>query len=64
MSNIFDASYIWEFIPKLIKALPITIEMTIVAAIAGLFLGFLIALAKIKNIKVLSQICVLYVSFM
>lgn len=64
MSNVFEASYIWEFIPKLLQALPITIEMTIVAAIAGLILGFLIAITKMKNIKVLSQLCVLYVSFM
>ena len=62
--KIFDASYIWEFIPKLLEALPVTLEMTVVAAIGGLVLGFLIALVKIKKIKVLNQICSVYVSFM
>lgn len=62
--KIFDASYIWEFIPKLFEALPVTLEMTIVAAVGGLVLGFLIALVKIKKIKVLNQICSVYVSFM
>lgn len=64
MSNIFDPSYIWEFIPKLLQALPVTLEMTIVAAIGGLVLGFLIAVVKIKKIPVLQQICSVYVSFM
>lgn len=64
MSNIFDPSYIGEFIPRLLKALPVTLEMTIVAAIGGLVLGFLIALVKIKKIPVLLQICTVYVSFM
>lgn len=62
--KIFDVSYIWQFIPKLLEALPVTLEMTIVAAIGGLVLGFLIALVKIKKIKVLNQICSVYVSFM
>lgn len=62
--KIFDVSYIWKFIPKLLEALPVTLEMTIVAAIGGLVLGFLIALVKIKKIKVLNQICSVYVSFM
>ncbi len=62
--KIFDASYIWEFIPQLLEALPVTLEMTVVAAIGGLVFGFLIALVKIKKIKVLNQICSVYVSFM
>lgn len=47
--KVFDVSYIWKFIPKLLEALPVTLEMTIVAAIGGLVLGFLIALVKIKK---------------
>lgn len=62
--SIFDASYILKFIPKLLQALPVTIEITIVAAIGGLILGFLIAIVKIKKIKILNQICGVYVSFM
>ena len=38
--SIFDASYILKFIPKLLQALPVTIEITIVAAIAFVFLAF------------------------
>lgn len=64
MSNIFDPSYIGEFIPVLIKALPVTLEITVVAEIGGLILGFLIALVKIRKIPVLQQICTVYVSFM
>lgn len=62
--SIFDASYILIFIPKLLQALPVTMEITIFAAIGGLVLGFFIAIVKIKKIRVLNQICGIYVSFM
>lgn len=64
MSNIFEPSFIWEFIPQLLSALPQTLEMTAVAALGGLILGFLIAIVKIKEIPVLYQICNVFVSFM
>lgn len=64
MANIFEPSYIWKFIPQLLAALPRTLEMTAVAAIGGLVLGFLIAIVKIKKIPVLYQICNVFVSFM
>lgn len=57
-----------EIIPTIIKdllpKLPITLLITIVSALLGLTLGFLIALVKIKKVPVLSQILTLFVSFM
>ncbi|MGM9534020.1 MAG: amino acid ABC transporter permease [Intestinibacter sp.] len=64
MTNVFDPSYIAKFLPILIKALPVTLLITVVAMIGGLILGFIVAIVKIKNIPVLKQIFAVYVSFM
>ena len=64
MENVFDPKYILEFIPQLLKALPITVLITVVAMLGGLILGFIVALIKIKKVPILKQICEVYVSFM
>ena len=63
MENIFKPSAIGSAIRELISAIPITLEIAVVAAVAGMLIGFLLALFRIKKWAVLSQIATLYISF-
>lgn len=63
MPNIFDVELIFTLIPKLLKYLPVTIELTAIAMLAGLLLGLLLAIIRIKKIPVLYQISVVFISF-
>ncbi len=62
--KLFVPSLIPSIIAQLLPKLPITLLMTVVSAIIGLGLGFLIAVVKIRNIPVFTQICSVFVSFM
>lgn len=59
----FDASLIWRYLPIVLQGLPTSLELTALATVFGILLGFLIALVKINQVPVLRQICALYVSF-
>ena len=61
--KIFDPATMVEAFPRILQALPITLELTIVSAIFGLLLGFALAIVKIEKTKVLSPICSFFVSF-
>lgn len=58
----FDLSFFLRTFLALWKAVPTTLLITAVSLAVGVVLGFLIALARIHKIKVLSQICSVYVS--
>ncbi len=62
--KVFVPSLIPHNMRQILPKLPVTLIMTFVSAFVGLILGFLIALAKIKKIPVLSQILTVFVSFM
>lgn len=57
----------WDFIKEttvyVIKAVPLTMLLTFAPVIIGLVIGFLFALAKNKNIPVLSQFITVFNSF-
>ena len=57
-----DLSFFLRTFLALWKAVPTTLLVTAVSLAVGVVLGFLIALARIHKIKVLSQICSVYVS--
>ncbi|GGH23348.1 amino acid ABC transporter permease [Paenibacillus segetis] len=63
MPNIFDIELVFTLIPKLLKYLPVTIELTAISMLVGLLLGLLLALIKIKKIPVLYQLSVVFISF-
>ena len=63
MDKIFDLGAIWEYMPQILEGLPVTLELTAVAMVLGIGLGFLIAIAKIRKIPVISQFCSVYLSF-
>lgn len=62
--KIFAPAVIPQIIPAILDKLPITLLMTVVSAFIGLVLGFAIALVKIREIPILSQVFSVFVSFM
>lgn len=63
MPNIFDVELVFTLIPKLLKYLPVTIELTAISMLVGLLLGLLLAMIRMKKIPVLYQISVVFISF-
>lgn len=59
----FDTLFFFELFPDLIPSVPITISMAVVAFIFAFIIGTLIAIVKIFNIPVLTQLLNIYVSF-
>ena len=59
----FDGNFFVVTFLKLWKALPVTLEITIVSLAVGIILGFFLALARVHKVKVLSKISAIYVSF-
>lgn len=62
MSKIFDWQLVFTEIPLLLKYLPVTIQLTLIALIIGWVAGLFIAIVKIHRIPVLQQLCTLFVS--
>ena len=47
MAKIFDFKLVFTQIPKLLKYLPVTLELAVVAMIFGLLFGLVLAIIKI-----------------
>jgi len=62
MTKLFDFNQVLTNIPELLRYLPITLELALLAMLMGLVLGLLLALIKMKKIPVLRQIAALFVS--
>ncbi len=60
--KLFDWKLVFDQIPPILSALPVTIELTLIATLIGYVLGLLLALIKINKIPVLRQLAVLYIS--
>ena len=56
-------TFIKEALPQVLTAIPVTLEMALLATLAGWILGILIAVARRNKIPVFSQICAVFVSF-
>lgn len=52
-----------KFLPRLLKGSVITIEITIVAVVAGLLLGLLLALGRLSRSRLLDKVCWVYIWF-
>lgn len=59
----FRFDFIRDSLPTVLAAVPMTVLLTLFPVIAGLILGFLLALVRIRRIPVLSQIVSVYLSF-
>ena len=63
MAKIFDPEYMISTVPDILAYLPVTLEIAVISGIIALILGFLIALVRYFKVKILSQICLVYISF-
>ena len=63
MGKIFDVQFMIEIIPQILKGIPYTLLIAVVAFIIGIVIGFFGALFKIFNVPVLKRITEVYVSF-
>lgn len=62
MAKLFDVQLVLSQIPEILKYLPVTLELTVIALLIGYGIGLLLAMVKIKQIPVLKQIAAIYVS--
>jgi L-cystine transport system permease protein len=63
MTDLFQWRFVWDYLPKILRALPTTLLIVLVGTAAGLILGLVIAMIRIERVPVLRQIAVVYVSF-
>lgn len=64
MGKLFDVSLVFTSIPELLEKLPITLELAVLSMLLGLLLGLVMAIIKMKKIKVLTQITNLLISLL
>jgi L-cystine transport system permease protein len=59
--------FVWEnvffFLPRVVSSLPTTLLIVLVATVLGLFIGLLLAFARLEKIPLLSQVSRVLVSF-
>jgi L-cystine transport system permease protein len=63
MSRRFDMTYVFDFIPKLLAYLNITLLIVGSSILLGLIIGMLVALPRLYNVPVLKRVSQVYVSF-
>lgn len=63
MGKVFDLSFMISTVPEIISYLPVTLKLAFISGVIALILGFLVALVRYFKVKVLSQICLVYISF-
>ncbi|WIY82785.1 amino acid ABC transporter permease [Propionimicrobium sp. PCR01-08-3] len=59
----FDASYIWDSFPALVKYLPITLLLAVVSMFFAVLIGLVLAICRFNKIPVLNQLAAAYISF-
>ena len=64
MGKLFYVSLVFSSIPELLTKLPITLELAVVSMLIGLGLGLVMAIIKMKKIRVLTQITNLLISLL
>lgn len=63
MPNIVDIGLIFSQIPTLLAYLPVTLFITFFSMLLGVMLGLIIAIIKMNKIPILSQMAMIFVSF-
>ena len=56
MMQIFEWKYVWKFLPRLIRMIPITLEVWAGAVLCGVLIGGIFAFVRIRRIPVLTQL--------
>lgn len=52
----FDWKYVFEYLPRLLPFIPVTLEIWILCILCGIVIGVLFTIIRIKHIPVLTQI--------
>ena len=63
MGKIFDPAFMLQSTPEILTALPVTLFLAFIAAGIGLVIAFAVALMRYFKVRVLSDICKVYVSY-
>jgi len=58
-----DLIFAWESLPQILRGVPVTLLITATSMIVAMPISFLIALARINRVPVVSQVFAVYVSF-
>jgi len=61
--KLFDIEAVFSAIPELLRFLPVSLQITFISMLAGLVLGLVLAIIRIKKVPVLSQLITLFISF-
>jgi L-cystine transport system permease protein len=64
MELVIDIPFIWTALKEIIKALPLTLMLTVIPLIVGFFIGLVVALIRVYEVKGLSAVANGYVSFL
>lgn len=60
--NLFDFSVVFRDFWAILKYLPVTLKLTVISAVFGLVLGFLLAVLRMKRIPVIRQLINVFIS--
>ncbi|RTE10153.1 amino acid ABC transporter permease [Paenibacillus whitsoniae] len=63
MANQFDITYVFEFLPKLLAYIPISLFIVACSMVLGVVVGFLIAVPRLYQVPLLQRLSQIYVSF-
>lgn len=63
MGEPFDISYVFSFLPKLLGTLNTTLLIVACSLLAGIIVGFLVALPRLYKVPVLKTFSEIYISF-
>jgi len=63
MAEIFDISYIFQSIPLIAKALPLTLSILLLSLFFGSILGLLLTALKVQKDRTLNSLANSYVAF-
>jgi L-cystine transport system permease protein len=63
VATTIDFKFALEQVPEVLKGVPVTLTIAIVAMVLGLVFGLLIALCRIYKVPVLNQLSIVYISF-
>lgn len=63
MSDLLDYQYMLDSLPAILKGVPVSLTIALIAFVVGLIIALACALIRIYNIPVLKQLVVLFVSF-
>ncbi|OJG59166.1 amino acid ABC transporter permease [Enterococcus italicus DSM 15952] len=63
MKSFFNWELVYQYFPKILSALPVTLMIVVIATLVGLVLGSIIAFIRVEKIPILTQLSAIFVSF-